>query len=323
LQLVRPKPDGCLLTDSRGNGCLKVALVGGKGGVGKTTLSANLAVSIASRRLGVMLLDCDLSAGQIHLLLGISPCLGLAQVVLEEKALKEVIVEAGPRLHVAPGGPVGGEGLEMEGRHLQALFGQAQIAVPSLRILILDTGPSRISAAPGFARQVDFTVVTCTPEPTSVRATVALLEALCCGCPWVRPWVLVNMSSSQEEAQGTFERIQGALLPLFQDVPRYLGAVPFDASVSLALRRRQPYVSIAPLSGFSRRVGRLADFLCKTAAEGTRTEAQSICGVHGEEVVEDAPWDDEGGPIRDAREGLDESGMADEDGEEADEANAA
>jgi len=321
MELINPEPAVELLADSSKSGPLKVAVMSGKGGTGKSTFAANLAARLASSRPGVIILDCDLNVGQLHLLLGLSPCFGLAQVVRGEKNLKQVI-EAHNGLHVVPGGPNGGQGMEMERSHIEKLLGEAETAIPSPAIVIVDTGPSRIATAPDFAAAADIALAVTTPESTSVRATVALLEALCCNRPDLRPWVLVNMASGEGEAAATYDLIRGSLLPLFEDNPHFFGCVPFDPVVPLSVRQAVPFVVSSTESPASRNLAALAESLVRAGADRagpgahtTRTDEEGSTRPEGSGRSDgghssSGPW------ASDAESGAD-------DGEDEDEALAA
>jgi flagellar biosynthesis protein FlhG len=313
LELLKPSPKADLHMASRRSSPLKVAIISGKGGVGKTSLSANLAVSVASRSPGVLLMDCDVTAGQAHLLLGLSPCSGLAQVVRGERTLKQVLLVAGNGLYVAPGGPNGGQSLELEGSQLEKLVSEAHAALPSPGIMILDAGPSRIPAAMDFARSVDLTLVISTPEPTSIRSTVALLEALCCGCPTVQPWVLINMASNDHEANDTYQRIRSALLPMFEDTPQFFGCVPLDTAVPRSVRDSVPFAVAAPESYASRSLGGLAESLVRIQADLTGSGPLPTCAAKEEQGGDQGPGSSQKGQSPPEPEGLDDPEKADED----------
>jgi flagellar biosynthesis protein FlhG len=321
MELVKPEPASKLIADSRRSKPLKVAVMSGKGGAGKSTFAANLAARVASSRPGVILLDCDLNVGQLHLLLGLSPCFGLAQVVRGDKNLKQVI-EAHNGLHVVPGGPNGGQGLEVERSHIKKLLNEAETAIPSPAIVIVDTGPSRIATAPDFAAAADIALAVTTPEPTSVRSTVALLEALCCNHPGLRPWVLVNMASGEGEATATYDLIRGSLLPLFEDNPYFFGCVPFDPVVPLSVRQAVPFVVSSPESPASRNLAALAESLMREGA------GQIVSGAHTTRSEDERSARQEGqgrsgrGPSSSEQEASDGEGEAG-DGEDGDEAMAA
>ena len=321
MELIKPEPAVELLADSSQSSPLKVAVMSGKGGAGKSTFAANVAARVASTRPGVILLDCDLNVGQLHLLLGLSPSFGLAQVVRGEKNLKQVL-EAHNGLHIAPGGPNGGQGLEMERSHIQKLLGEAETAIPSPAIVIADTGPSRIAAAPDFAGAADIVLAVTTPESTSVRSTVALIEALCCDCPSLRPWVLVNMASGEGEAAATYELIRGSLLPLFEDNPHFFGCVPIDPIVPLSVRQAVPFVVSSPESPASRNLAALAESLTRAGADLAGPGVHTTCAAGETSTPHKGPGPSQGG-LSSSEPGAPDDKSEAGDGEEGDEAMAA
>ncbi len=246
MQIVLPKSQAGPAACAGAGAPTVISVLSGKGGVGKTILSANLAVAMASERGKVLLVDCDLSAGQSHLVLGVSPINGLAQVLRGEKKLDQILVKGCKNLYLAPGGPSGGSAVELQGAEVRRLAAEAQRAVPSLRAVVLDVGPGRPGAASDFARVSDVPLVVTTPEPTAVRATLALLEAVLSERPDGKLYILVNMASGEQEARETFDKIAAALLPLFFGDLKYMGWVSFDLEVTRSLWRYRPVVTSAP-----------------------------------------------------------------------------
>ena len=79
-----------------------IAVTGGKGGVGKTTVAVNLAVALAARGREVLLLDADLGLANVDVMLGLSPRFNLGHVVAGECALEDAICTGARGLHVVP-----------------------------------------------------------------------------------------------------------------------------------------------------------------------------------------------------------------------------
>lgn len=79
-----------------------IAISSGKGGVGKTNVSVNLAVALAKEGKEVMLLDADLGLANVDVLLGLNPAYDLSHVISGERSLEEVIVDGPHSLKVIP-----------------------------------------------------------------------------------------------------------------------------------------------------------------------------------------------------------------------------
>ncbi len=248
MQTVAPRAHGSTGAETKRGRPAFVSVLSGKGGVGKTLVAANLAVTVALEMKGVLLVDCDLSAGQSHLVLGVSPSAGLAQAVRGEKRLGQIAMEVFEGLHFVAGGPSGGSAIELRDEEIRRLALQARLAVPSLRAVVLDAGAGRAPAASAFAAISDIPLVLTTGEPTAVRATVALLEAMLTERPEAEPYLVVNMAEGEAEAKRTYLRIVEALMPVYSVEPQYLGYLPHDPEISRSLCKYKPVVTESPYS---------------------------------------------------------------------------
>jgi flagellar biosynthesis protein FlhG len=325
MEIVLPKPQAAPTPQTDAGGPTLVSVLSGKGGVGKTILSANLSVAIAAESRKVLLVDCDLSAGQSHLVLGISPVSGLAQVLRGEKKLGQILVNGYKNLYLAPGGPSGGSAVELQGAEVRMLAAQARRVVPSLKAVVMDVGSGRPAAASDFAGVAEVPLVVTTPEPTAVRATLALLEAVLSERPDATLYVLVNMASGEREARETFDKIAAALLPVFSGDLKYLGWIPFDLEVTRSLWRYRPVVASAPRGraarGFITLRDVLAPLLGSTGGASTDTHAR---GGETDTGGDDPPPAD--GPQPDSRgpsEGPGEADLDHDEGEGDESARAA
>jgi len=282
MQLVEPKAQAIARGGIEPKRPALVSVLGGKGGVGKTVFAANLAVTMALEMKGVLLVDCDLCAGQAHLVLGVSPAAGLAQAVRGGKRLSRVASKVLDGLHFVPGGPPGSSVIELRSEEIRRLAVEARLAAPSLRAVVFDAGAGRAPAACDFAGVADIPIVLTTPEPTAIRATVALLEAMLTERPEVEPYLVVNMAADESDSRNTYSRIVGALMPVYSVEPHCLGWLPRDDEVSRSLFKYKPVVTESPHSRAARGFRALWASLAPNLGLG---RARTGVGTIGDESV--------------------------------------
>ncbi|MEK8090548.1 MinD/ParA family protein [Thermithiobacillus plumbiphilus] len=223
-----------------------IAVASGKGGVGKTNVVANMAVSFAKYGRKVMVLDADLGLGNIDVLLDLAPRFNLSHVVRGEKTLEEVLVEGPHGIHVVPAASGIQAMAELDLRAQAALvqsFGD--LSLP-LDILLIDTAAGISSSVLTFSLAAQEIIVVISNEPTSITDAYALIKVLSRDYGHRRFRLLANMVRDAQEGRELFNKI-------LQVADRYLdvsldlmGMIPFDAKLRRAVQHQRAVTDAFP-----------------------------------------------------------------------------
>jgi len=223
-----------------------VAVTSGKGGVGKTNVSVNLAIALARRGRRVMLMDADLGLGNVDVLLGLRPERDLSHVLAGQCALEEVILAGPASIRLLPAGS-GWEGVATLGAAEHAGLIRA-FSTPELACdaLLVDTAAGLTPSVLTFSRACQDIVVVLCDEPASITDAYALIKVLSRdhGCHRFR--ILANMVRSAEAGRALFDkllRVSARFLDVSLD---YMGTVPFDDCVHRAVQRQRAVVEAFP-----------------------------------------------------------------------------
>lgn len=223
-----------------------IAVASGKGGVGKTNVTANLAVALAQRGRRVCVLDADLGLANLDVLLGLSPKLSLLHVLRGERRLPEVIVDgpAGIRLIPAASGFEELTALGPEDR--LRLLGELDTLDASVDVLLVDTAAGISSNTLYFTAGAAEVLVVLTPEPTALTDAYALVKVLAARYGRREFMVVVNMAANAADADATFSRFARVAQRFLRVQLEYQGWVPYDDALPRSVRHQQPVVLGAP-----------------------------------------------------------------------------
>ena len=151
-------------TPGRGSSTHIIAVVSGKGGVGKTLIAANLAIALAAREHRVILFDMDMGLANADIVLGVEPSCTWADVLTGRRALEEVICPAPGEIAFVPGcsGTARAANLsEFERHHLLAAMSRIE---QSYDVMVLDCGAGISRNVVGVAASADSVLVVTTPS---------------------------------------------------------------------------------------------------------------------------------------------------------------
>lgn len=239
-----------------------IAVLSGKGGVGKSNLALALSCALADGGERVVLLDADLGMANIDLLCGISSRFNLSHVVDGSRRLEDVIVSLEENVAILPGGSGLKALADLDDTELTGVIDSLGLLEDRADIVILDTGAGIHKGVLAFALAADTTILVTTPEPTSVRDAYGVLKSLGGGAPEGKELLLVvNMAGSEREAQEVADRILTASNQFLGGAPVYLGCVLRDDAVGRAVRLRKTFYRIFPAAPAGLCVRRLADEL--------------------------------------------------------------
>lgn len=217
-----------------------LALVGGKGGVGKSVIAMNLAVALARHGSTVGLLDASPGMGSLGLLCGQNGYWNFEHVLAGTRELNEIVLNGSTGIQLVPGAS-----------HLLTAPDIKASAVRALAAferqhdwLIVDTGAD-VSVARWFATPADCTWIVTTPEPTAVAEAYAAMKNLAAaGVGSVS--VLVNQADSQQQAMQILDRLRHAARAFLASDIGLAGYIPFDAAVGQSVFRRVPLIDMEP-----------------------------------------------------------------------------
>jgi flagellar biosynthesis protein FlhG len=248
------------------------AITSGKGGVGKTNVSANLATALALRRKRVLAIDADVGLANLDLLFGVTPVYTMADFFSGRAALDEIITTTPHGVLLLPGA----SGVQK----LTALSAGQKIALTSavddltkeVDIVILDTCSGISDAVTYFAAAAHEIIVVLTPDPASLTDAYALIKVLSSGHGQKRFQILANAVVDDDQARRLFDSLSRVAVRFLNVSLNYLGWIPHDPALLAAVLRSRLVVEAAKDSPSARAFSALAGGLLEIAAAGMRVK---------------------------------------------------
>ena len=232
---------------------LVFSVTSGKGGVGKTNISVNLALTLAARGKRVLLLDADLGLANVDVLLGLHPEKNIFHLFHEGASLRDILLPTEYGFSILPASSGVSEMLALNpGQKLELLDAMDELE-DDLDFLIVDTGAGINDSVLYFNVAAQERLLVLTPEPTSLTDAYALIKVLKTQHGVDRFQVCVNMAQDMKSAREMFVRLTDVC-------DHFLGGVSLDLAGVLP---RDPGVHEAVESPVCRRLEKMADTILR------------------------------------------------------------
>jgi len=238
-----------------------LAVASGKGGVGKTSLATNLGIALAEKGDRACVFDADTGLANINILLRMHPEFTLADVLIGEKSLDEVLMQGPGGMHIVPAAS-GIEGIvELTGEQKGVLRESLQKLESSYDYLLIDMAAGLGDTAMTLLRMAPNIMLVVTSEPTSLTDAFSVLKVLkrSGAEPSVR--VVVNQVSDDRMAERVYKRFASAVKKYLEYDLSFIGKIPQDTAVVEAIRFQKPLLEFSPNSNATRAVRGIADRL--------------------------------------------------------------
>ncbi|MCK4620941.1 MAG: MinD/ParA family protein [Desulfuromonadales bacterium] len=223
-----------------------LAITSGKGGVGKTAVVSNIAVTLAKQGKKVLIIDADLGLANIDVVLGLSPPYNLNHFFNGERTLEEVMAEGPYGLKILPAGSGVQQYTRLDGQLKMRLIESLDALEEQFDVVLIDTEAGISDNVTYFNVAAQDILVVTTPEPTAITDAYALMKLLSTQYHQKRFLLAVNSVREADEGLDVFEKltmVSGRYLDIFLD---YLGCIPFDKKMHDSVRQQQVMVDLYP-----------------------------------------------------------------------------
>ena len=225
-----------------------IAIASGKGGVGKTSVSVNLATAMAMSGKQTMLLDGDLGLANVDVMLGLQPTCNLAHVIEGKCTLEETILQGPAGLMVIPASSGRKNMAELNRVENAGLIRAFSELSRPLDVLVVDTAAGIADSVISFTQAAQEVIVVICNDPSSLTDAYALIKVLNRDHGVERVQVLANMVQNLTEAKEVHESLRRVAERFLDVTLNFMGFVPQDEWLKRALRRQQTVVQAYPNS---------------------------------------------------------------------------
>jgi len=224
-----------------------VTVTSGKGGVGKTNVSVNMALAYARLGKKVVVMDADLGLANVNVMLNMIPKYNLYHVIRKQKTMKEIMVETEYGISIVAGASGFSKIANLTEEERQNFIEELD-TLSNADIIIIDTSAGVSSNVLDFIAAADDAVIITTPEPTAITDAYGIIKIIAAEIDNLNMGLklVVNRVKTVAEAKKVSDRmttIAGQFLNLKVD---YLGFIYDDATVSQAVLRQKPFMVIDP-----------------------------------------------------------------------------
>ncbi len=244
-----------------------IAVTGGKGGVGKTSVAVNLAAAMSAQGKRVLLFDGDLGLANVDVLMGITPQHTLEHVLDGRCTLEEAIVQTPAGFGVIPGASGVSRLAELSTAEHLGLVQAFSHLTTGLDALIVDTAAGISDSVRQFCQAAQHVVVVVRDEPASLTDAYALIKVLNRSHGVRRFRILANMTPSPGAGEALFRKLERVTSRFLDVVLDYAGEIPEDSFVRAAIRGQRCVVEAYPSSHAARAFARIAKQAVKWPVE--------------------------------------------------------
>ena len=243
------------------DGAIKIYTVfSGKGGVGKTNITVNLAIAFQRRGKNVLIIDADLGMANVDVILGLYPKHTIYDVLFNKYPLKDTVVTSHDGIRLLPGGSGILELTTLDIEQKKA-FGEQFLALDDIDIILIDTGAGISKNSLSFISFSQELILVTTPEPTALTDAYSAIKIMTQYKLNKNTKVIVNRCPDSSLAENIYERLNNTSKVFLNKNLERLGHVSNDDKVIQSVMEQTPFIVKFPNCSASKCINKIADDL--------------------------------------------------------------
>lgn len=240
-----------------------VAITSGKGGVGKSTISSNLAYILAQSGLKVGIFDADIGLANLDIMFNVKINKNILHVLKGEAKVEDILVPINSNLTLIPG-ESGDEILKYSNKALFERFMQEAEVLDNLDVVVIDTGAGIGEHIQMFLDAADDIVVVSVPDPAAITDAYATIKIISSFRDNVA--LVMNQVKNEREALNIYEKIKKVALVNIGNKLRidFFGKLDSDSKVASSIKQRELFSAIYPSTNVYRDIVAIANNIIKS-----------------------------------------------------------
>ena len=256
-----PSAAGAKLSTALTEELTSLAVVSGKGGVGKSLITLNLGLALRDLGFRVCELDADLGMANLDTLLGITPRRGLPEIIRGEASLEDALVRVEENFELLSGCSGIAELTELSPSLYERLRSELAKLAKRSDYLLVDCSAGASPSTLRLAAATDQLLLVTTPEPTALVDAYSFLKILLAGRSLSHIHLVINQARSYEEGATTYRRLSSVIGRHLGITTTLAGVIPQSRGVDRAVRNQRPLLRLSPSDPASRAIRQMAELI--------------------------------------------------------------
>lgn len=246
-----------LVKQDRNVGAKVISVVSGKGGVGKSNVCLNFAISLAKQGERVLILDLDIGMANLDILMGLHPKYNIMDLFTNNLSIWDLIDEGEAGVSYIAGGSGFSTLIELNDDRMERFFTELERIGPHFDYIFMDMGAGATKSGIEFVLASDDVFIVTTPEPPAITDAYAMMKYIHVNEKEKPLYLIVNRAESTAEAKRTLTSFSNVALQFLQKEVIQLGFIPFDRVVRKAVIAQKPFITMNRRASASKAVEQL------------------------------------------------------------------